>query len=288
MAHTTTYAVAWRLHQDGVDVDIIAASFEVHRATIFRWFRYIRDYGIRAFERWMKTCKYRRRKRRIDARIPALVRDFRRSCDWCGEKIRWWLRTTHGLTTSVATIYRILGEEFKLSSPWKHRIVRGGPPKAERPRHVLQMDTVHLGHPGLAVLTVIDIYTREALALPVKNLESRTIANWIPAIQTHFGQIEILQTDNGSEFKGFFLKTIRHWTMAHRTIHPGAKEENGFIESFNRTLRDYGVGRRTWHQNEYRHLTETLENFVHRYNDETPHLSLNLQTPTQFAAKSRI
>lgn len=288
MVQSSVYAMAWRLHESGVGTEEIAQGLGVHRATLYRWFRYIRDYGIRAFERWMKSCKTRKRRLRIDPRIPALVRDFRRSCDWCGEKIRWWLKETHGLVASVATIYRILGEEFKLSSPWKKREVRGGPPKAERPRHVLQMDLVHLGLNGLSVLTVVDTWTREAIALPLKDREAKSVAVYLPTLKQHFGPIEILQTDNGSEFKGIFLKRVAKWATNHRTIHPGAKEENGFIESFNRTVRDYGVGRRTWQLSEYRKLTETLKDFCRRYNEETPHLSLNLQTPAQFAAKSRI
>lgn len=288
MAQSSVYAVAWRLHESGVGVNEIARGLSVSRATVFRWLQVIRVRGIRWFERWMKSCKQRTRKRQIDPRIPALVKEFRRSCDWCGEKIRWWLKKTHGLVASVATIYRILRTEFRLSSPWKKRSVRGGPPKAERPRHVLQMDLVHLGMFGLSVLTVIDTWTREGLALPLKDREAKSVARWLPTLKRHFGPITILQTDNGSEFKGVFLKQVTRWATTHRTIHPGAKEENGFVESFNRTVRDYGVGRRTWQHHEYSKLAATLEDFVRRYNHETPHLSLNLQTPAQFAAQSRI
>lgn len=281
MAHATPYAVAWRLYQAHVPVGDIAHSLSVHRATVYRWLKEIRFRGLRLYERWMRTCMTRKRQLRLDPRIRDLVLGFRRKIAWCGQKIQWWLRRTHNLVVSVATIYRILGTTYQLRSKWQRRQVRGPVPRATRPREVLQMDTIDLG--GLHVLTVVDIYTREALALPLRSLHAQSVADWLPTLRRHFGPITTLQTDNGKEFMGQFRAKLQTWARHYRTIHPGRKEENGYVESFNRTVRSYGVGWRTWQPSEYRHLADTLQEFCRFYNEETPHLSLNLQTPQQFA-----
>lgn len=78
----------------------------------------------------------------------------------CGQKIAYFLEREHGVHLSVPKIYEVLHEKYVIRSKWKKRQARGPVPQAQRPRQVLQMDTIMFG--GLYAFTGIDIYTREA------------------------------------------------------------------------------------------------------------------------------
>lgn len=281
MAHVTPYCVAWRLQGQGVSPRAIAHTLNVHHATVYRWLAGIRLRGLRDYERWMRTCKRRRRRRRIDPRtIPFLVA-YRRQHEWCGEKLVWWLREVHGIRVSKSTVYRILGEHFHLRSKWVKQHLRGPLPRASAPRHVLQADTVDLG--GLFALFVVDTFTREAVTLPLRSLESKEVAGSVAALQGRFGTVELLQVDNGPEFHGKFPAAVQGFAHRLRYIRPGVKEENAFVESFQRSLRRHAVGWHRWRREEYDQLAKTLQRFCRVYNHETPHLSLNLTTPAAYA-----
>ncbi len=264
MAQSTPYAVAWRLQSAGVRVEDIATSLGVNRATVFRWLHGIRLRGLRAYERWRRECMQRRRAPKIDPRTKALLVTKRRTEAWCGQKLQWWLCVEHGIRVSVATIYRLLKTVFTLHWSGKRNQVRGPVPRATRPREVVQMDTVNLGN--LYVLSVVDTYTREALVLPLRDLSSKAVAAWLPRLKGRFGPVAVLQTDNGSEFKSTFQAKVRTWAQTHRRIHPGVKEENGFVESFHRNLRQYGVGYHTWRPRQFQELVQTLQVFTEYYN----------------------
>jgi transposase InsO family protein len=67
-----------------------------------------------------------------------------------------------------------------------------------------------------------------------------------------------------------------------RFIAPGAPWENGYIESFNGTLRDELLSREV-----FGHLLEARVlggKYRREYNTERPHSSLDYQTPAEFAA----
>jgi len=93
-----------------------------------------------------------------------------------------------------------------------------------------------------------------------------------------------LQTDNGSEFKGIFRKHAKRYCQRLGQITPYQKEENGYIESFNRTLRRECVGWCKYQAKDKENLQKRINEWLDEYHMERPHLSLNLQTPKEFVA----
>lgn len=49
--------------------------------------------------------------------------------------------------------------------------------------------------------------------------------------------VEVVQTDGGGEFEAEFALTMWSYCQRHRIARPYQKNEQAFIESFNRTLR---------------------------------------------------
>ena len=91
-----------------------------------------------------------------------------------------------------------------------------------------------------AYLTVVDIYTREALALVAdRSLTGLKVAAALSTVLQRRSTPEAISVDNGTEFVS---KAMDAWAYAHGVrldfIRLGRPVENAFIESFNGRLRD--------------------------------------------------
>jgi transposase InsO family protein len=90
------------------------------------------------------------------------------------------------------------------------------------------------------MLTIIDEYTRECLAILVeRRLTSEDVIDQLFNLFVLRGLPEHIRSDNGPEFTA---KAVRKWLerLGVKTlfIEPGSPWENGYIESFNGKLRD--------------------------------------------------
>ena len=90
------------------------------------------------------------------------------------------------------------------------------------------------------MLTIIDEYTRECLAILVeRRISSQDVIDQLFNLFVFRGIPEHIRSDNGPEFTA---KEIRKWLakLGVKTlfIEPGSPWENGYIESFNGKLRD--------------------------------------------------
>lgn len=273
--------LTWKLYQKNVQVGTIASSLKRHRATIFRWVRGIKLYGIREFIKRYSQAKKRKRTKRIDCRAEKLIIQRRREKDGvCGQKIVWYLKKFYDITISVAQTYRILAKHFILHGKCTKWHRRPPLPRATKPREVIQADTVNLGN--LFCINFIDTFTKEAVSVIVPDQTAISATYALEKAFSFFDGSLWLQTDNGSEFKSIFRKSAKRYCQRLRQITPYQKEENGFIESYNRTLRKECIGWRKYHLGEKESLQKYVNKWLDEYHMERPHLSLHLQTPKEF------
>lgn len=280
MNSVSSIQLVWKLHQEKVSVSKIARSIGKHRATIFRWIKGIKFYGLREFIRRYKKSKTRPRVKRIDLRAEPLIIERRRQKDYCGQKIAYWLKKVHGIIVSVAHIYRLLAKHFKLRSKWKKWLRRPPLPEAKSPREVIQIDTVNLGE--LYSFNFIDTFTKEAISIIQADITSSSAAYALEKAMDFFIGSYWIQTDNGPEYKGIFRKIAKKYSYRLRQIRPYQKEENGFVESFNRTFRKECVGWRKYHLRDKDQLQAYINKWLDEYHMERPHMSLNMMTPQEF------
>lgn len=158
--------------------------------------------------------------------------------------------------------------------------------RATEPNQQWSLDFVHdrlANGRTIRVLTVVDTFTRECLALEVDAcLPSRRVTRTLDRVISERGRPERIRMDNGSEL------TSRHflcWGIDHRIelnhIEPGKPVQNAFIESFNGRLRDECLNT-SW----FRNLWEARRRIAawrSEYNHERPHSSLDYRTPCEFA-----
>lgn len=280
MTTVSLVELAWELHNVGASPDEIAERVGKDRATVYRWFAGIRLYGIRRYLKKYRTAKKgRRQKRKTDPilkdRMYRIREEFHHCC---GEKIRYWMLKRYGVSPAVPTIYRILGEKYQLRSKWQRNAQRGPVPRAEKPREVIQADTVDFGE--VYAFTSVDICTREAWVVLTTSLDATAGAAALEEQMRFFGPVALLQRDGGPEFKAEWTETAQRYAQRIRTARPYRKNEQAFIESFNRTLRKECLGWVKYRTDQLPELQEQVNTFLRFYNTERPHLSLGLSTPT--------
>lgn len=279
MTTVSLVELAWELHKVGVSPDEIAERVGKDRATIYRWLAGICLYGIRRYlVRYRNAKKGRRQKRKTDPilknRIYRIREEFHQCC---GEKIRYWMLRRYGVSPAVPTIYRMLGEKYQLRSKWQRNTKRGPVPRAEKPREVLQTDTVDFGE--VYAFTSVDICTREAWVVLEIALDAPAGAHALEQQMAFFGPVEMIQRDGGSEFMAEWEDAAKEYTNRIRTARPYKKNEQAFIESFNRTLRKECLGWLNYRKGQLSELQARVDTFLHFYNTERPHLSLEMSTP---------
>lgn len=281
MQTLTQMTLAFELAEQGLSHTKIAAHVGRHRETIGLWLKGVTRYGLSGLlERHTQAKKGPRRARQVPATIKRLIWDLRvREHDCCGQKIAYFLEREYHVRLSVPKIYEILAEKYVIRSKWRKNQKRGAVPKAACARAVIQMDTVAFGH--LFAFTGIDIYTKEAEVVLRPTLTSDDGAAFLQtAMSRRFtGQVEVLQTDGGPEFKGAFAQQARAYCDRHRIARPYKKNEQAYIESFNRTLRKECLGWGTYHTDDLARLIPEVEIFLARYHYHRPHLGFSPMRP---------
>ena len=130
------------------------------------------------------------------------------------------------------------------------------------------------------MLTVIDEYTRECLAIPVKRrLNSMDVVETLGKLFINRGVPKYIRSDNGSEFTAAF---VRRWLSQLNVntlfITPGSPWENGYNESFNGKLRDELLARELFYT--LKEAQVLIERWRREYNTIRPHSSLGYLPPT--------
>jgi len=114
-------------------------------------------------------------------------------------------------------------------------------PTGEKQRWCMDFVTDRLedGH-HFRILTVVDVFTRECLALHAdRHLSGRKVAQVLEGLGQQRELAQEITVDNGTEF---FSKDMDAWCQRHGVrldfIRPGRPVENPYLESFNGKFRD--------------------------------------------------
>ncbi len=162
--------------------------------------------------------------------------------------------------------------------------------RAAHKDHVWSYDSVHeRTHDGRAfrLLTVLDEYTRECLAIDVKRrMNHQDVLDQLTELFVDRGVPEYIRSDNGREFTA---QAVRDWLKAVGVktlyIEPGSPWENGYVESFNGKLRDELLNVEVFDT-----LWEAkvlADRWCREYNQRRPHSALAYRPPAPEARLPR-
>jgi len=129
------------------------------------------------------------------------------------------------------------------------------------------------------MLTVIDEYTRECLAIKVgRAFKSMDVIETLADLFLLKGLPDYIRSDNGAEFTA---KMIRDWLgrLGAKTlfIEPGSPWENGYNESFNGKLRDELLNSEIF--STLKEAEILIEQWRRHYNTVRPHSALGYRPP---------
>lgn len=169
------------------------------------------------------------------------------------------------------------------------RVLRGRPPAPEGANMQWALDFLEdalASGRTIRLLSVIDVYTREALALEVDtSLPGSRVVRVLDRLAGERPLPTRLVLDNGPEL---ISRVLEQWAHEHAvTLHfidPGKPMQNGHCESFHGRMRDECL-------NEHWFLglgdaRQIVEEWRQDYNRERPHSALGYQTPTEFAQRA--
>ena len=135
------------------------------------------------------------------------------------------------------------------------------------------------------MLTIIDEYTRECLAIKVaRKLNSADVMDILFDLFVSRGIPDYIRSDNGSEFTA---ELVRRWLYKLKDqtllIEPGSPWENGYNESFNGKLRDELLNGEIFYT--LKEAQILIEQWRKHYNTTRPHSSLNYRPPAPEAVQ---
>jgi putative transposase len=156
------------------------------------------------------------------------------------------------------------------------------------PNHVwaydFVFDTCATGQ-QIKCLTVVDEWTREALAIDVAgSIRSGRVIEVLAKLVSTRGAPRYLRSDNGPEFiSTAVLRWVTEEGFETAHIAPGKPWQNGTNESFNGKFRNECLSME-WFRTR-REAAATIETWRQHYNAVRPHSSLGYLTPNEFSAK---
>lgn len=188
----------------------------------------------------------------------------------------------------VYRIYREAGLAVRKRARKRVARVRAPAPTPDGPDQCWSLDFVsdalHWGR-AFRVLTVEDIFTREALATEVDtSLPGVRVARVLDRLVAERGvSPKVIKLDNGPELTS---QALDRWAYEHGVyldfIEAGKPVQNCFIESFNGRFRDECLNEH-WFQS-LPHARQIVQEYRIDYNQNRPHSSLGYQTPEEFRA----
>ncbi len=194
----------------------------------------------------------------------------------------------------VARLYRQEGLSLRAKGPKRRRrsAVQRVRIAATEVNHVWSMDFMHdrlMGEARKAfrLLTIVDIFTRECLALEVaKSFCSRDVVGVLSRLVGKRGAPIAIRCDQGTEFTA---EALDQWAYNNRIeldfSRPGKPTDNAFAEAFNASVRKELLNT-SWFD-----TLETARRAARAwrtdYNEVRPHRSLANKTPHAFASSAK-
>lgn len=275
--YQTRIEVVRKIKQDGWKVSKVAYHYGFDEVTIYRWLKKWLWKGYKGLQ-----DKSRRPKTLYQPtpwELQLKIRTMRKKHGWCHQTIALVI-AKEGFKISPVTVYRIL-KRIDLIKPRKKQPRR--PQQLPRPYPIVpgtlvQVDTKWLT--GIYQYSFVDAASRYAYGFLDKDLNMQSSSKALRKFHLP-APIGTIQTDNGLEFQKLFQDTARNLGYQTRFTRYSSPEENGRVERFHRTIDDEFYKRISSRAK----LQQQLEDWLHYYNYERPHLSLNGLSPYQYIRK---
>ncbi len=243
------------------------------------------------------SIQYRPRKSPLNAVLRARIKEI------AAARVRYGYRRIHVLLRRegwkvnhkrIARLYTLEGLNLRAKAPKRRRsfVLRRVRTAATEANHVWSMDFMHdrlMGEARRAfrLLTIVDIFTRECLALEVApGFRARDVVGVLTRLVAARGTPIAIRCDQGTEFTA---EALDQWAYNNRIeldfSRPGKPTDNAFAESFNASARKELLNT-SWFDT-LEAARRAARSWRQDYNEVRPHRSLGNETPNAFALAAK-
>ena len=198
-----------------------------------------------------------------------------------------------GFLINKKKVYRLMKEQRLLQpqrfhSKGKRSFVKFRKPQATGPLNYFEMDIKYIyipqEHRNFYLLSIIDVYSRKVVGHIFKHsIRKYDVIKLWQSLKTELNDFKkiTIRSDNGSQFiandvRGYF----KYQGIEHEFTHIATPEDDGHIEAFHSILEREMLQRNEYIS--YEEMKQALNRFIHFYNHERIHGSLNYQSPVKF------
>lgn len=245
------------------------------------------------------TAYYQPRERKarpVDEAMAARIKQLHQSEPACGVRGTWSrLRFRDGHAVNIKKVHRIM----KLKGWTLPKRRAGSRPRVKISSSITQepnqrwatdLALIHCGKDGWCVFVpVIDCCSREVLGHALERTgRAKTAERALEeALLSRFGALRsappgmLLRHDNGLVFGSRqFRAVVKDYGIQQEYITPYTPQQNGLCERFIKTFKEEFCWSNRFASIEHARLK--LRAWIHAYNHERPHQSLNYKTPNQY------
>lgn len=222
--------------------------------------------------------------------------------DLASVRVRYGYRRLHvllrreGWAINHKRVYRLYCQEnlaMRMKTPRRHKScrIRRDRPVACQVNESWSMDFMSdelFNGRRLRLLTIVDDFTRESLAIEVNQRQTgHDVAGVLTRLGTERGLPRTIRVDNGPEFISKALDQWAYWNKVTLDFsRPGKPTDNALIESFNGRFRAECLNE-SWFLS-LDDARQRIESWRMDYNERRPHSSLGDLAPTEFRQQSQL
>jgi putative transposase len=296
---------ALRLFSDTKDANLVCRTFEIGRATLYRWLKRFNPMDLSTLKELSRRPKKVRTPQWSYELMMAVKKLRKQYPRWGKEKIAVLLKG-EGFNPSSSTVGRIIAHlkkhgdlvEPKIRSiSFKKKIKRPyaiRKPKeymAAKPGDLVEVDTMDVRPVAGVILkqfTARDVISKWDVVEVRSRATAKAASEFIDTLQRRMPfAIKAIQVDGGSEFFADFERLCKARSIQLFVLPPKSPKLNGAVERSNRTHTEefYEITECSWKVAE---LNQQLRHQEYVYNCIRPHQALKYLTPLQFLKNNGI
>lgn len=292
-----------RCRAQGAKLALVLCAIDLSKSTYYNWKKALERGGVKALVPKSRR-PHRCARARWSARDEQRVLEERDRRPYCGKR-----RIHHALTRqgdfahSVSTVGRILARarrrnRIRPCSFYQGRLHNKRPRDfanghahrwrhgefAKAPGELVQIDHMTISFPGLTLkeFRAVCPFTRRMVSRVYSRATAFNARRFLDTLTRSMNVVSI-QVDGGSEFRAEFEDACAQRNLPLSVLPPKRPQLNGRVERANSTSRtefwSQYLSEPTAHN-----ANQSLQQFLHYYNHERPHRSLNMMTPNEFFA----
>lgn len=283
------------------DATYTSLYFNISRKTFHKWHKLFKDsrYKLESLRDRSKTPIHKRTWQVTPDEEALVVLLRRKHLRYGKKKIQKIAQRDYNTRLSTWRIERVIRKHGLYPDPAKNK--RMGLKRARRrenPRikvHSLlkpksvgalwHIDSIVLYFDGLrrAIITGIDDVSKVAYARMYPSNTSTYAKDFIQRlVYLTEGNIQVVHTDNGSEFDGYFAQAVEKLSIPRVYSRPHTPKDNSVNERFNRTIQEDWLDGAEFDPQDIDEANRLMTDWLIEYNTYRPHETLDQLTPIEY------